>query len=32
MAVTQWLQSFGVEHHGLTHYGLTAFIIIAVST
>ena len=32
MAITQWLQSFGVEHRGLTHYGLSTLIIIAVST
>jgi len=32
MAVTQWLQSFGVEHRGLYHYGFTAFIIVSVST
>jgi inner membrane protein len=31
LAITQWLQSFGVEHRGLTHYGLSMLVIIAVS-
>jgi inner membrane protein len=31
LAITHWLQSFGVEHRGLTHYGLSALIVLAVS-
>jgi inner membrane protein len=31
MAITHWLQSFGVEHRGLTHYGLSTLIVLAVS-
>ncbi|MCB0190367.1 MAG: metal-dependent hydrolase [Anaerolineae bacterium] len=27
LALSTWLQSFGVEHRGLTHYGLTGLIV-----
>ena len=27
LALSAWLQSFGVEHRGLTHYGLTALVV-----
>ena len=31
LALSTWLQSFGVEHRGLTHYGLTTLAVIASS-
>jgi inner membrane protein len=32
LALSNWLQSFGVEHRGLTHYGLTALVVMAISS
>jgi inner membrane protein len=31
LAVSNWLQSFGVQHRGLTHYGLTTLAMIVIS-
>lgn len=31
LAMSNWLQSFGVQHRGLTHYGLTTLAVIVVS-
>lgn len=31
LAFSYWLQSFGVEHRGLTHYGLTALVLTTIS-
>lgn len=31
LALSTWLQSFGVEHRGLTHYGVTTLAVIAIS-
>jgi len=31
LALSTWLQSFGVEHRGLTHYGLTTLSVMASS-
>ena len=31
LALSNWLQSFGVEHRGLTHYGLTTLAVMASS-
>lgn len=30
VAISGWLQSFGVQHRGLTHYGVTTVVVIAV--
>lgn len=31
LALSTWLQSFGVQHRGLTHYGLTTLAIMLIS-
>lgn len=31
MMLSNWLQSFGVKHRGLTHYGLTTLVVMAIS-
>lgn len=31
LALSGWLESFGVEHRGLTHYGLTAVIVTCIT-
>ena len=31
LALSSWLQSFGVQHRGVTHYGLTALVVTVIS-